>query len=308
MSDDRDKPLDEPAGEEQQEPRCGERLAEARREQKISILDVAKKLHLDEPKVRALERNDFDVLGAPVFAKGHLKKYAEIVGVAMEDVLADYHELNRAEALPPIFIGRTKVAREYSFGPWLAALIVMIVAVAVFWWLAVRDTDSVAQEPEPAQSQEPEPAQARESRPAEPRVPGPGSDSSVADDTEVLAAAVPDTEPVAASTDEAPVVESQPEPIEALPEPALQVSSDSSLRMTLSFSGDCWTEIKDADGRQLFFDMGRSGEEVELRGKAPVSMLFGNSDNVSLLVNGENYAIQASNRNTRTARLTVFGR
>ena len=41
---------------------------------------------------------------------------------------------------------------------------------------------------------------------------------------------------------------------------------------------------------------------------SPVSMLFGNSDNVSLLVNGEKYAIQASNRNTRTARLTVFGR
>ncbi len=57
-------------------PMAGERLRQARHEQQISVLEVAKELHLDEPKVRALERNEFDVLGAPVFAKGHLRKYA----------------------------------------------------------------------------------------------------------------------------------------------------------------------------------------------------------------------------------------
>ncbi len=46
---------------------------------------MAKELHLDEPKVQALEENQFDVLGAPVFAKGHLRKYAELVGVPVDD-------------------------------------------------------------------------------------------------------------------------------------------------------------------------------------------------------------------------------
>ena len=46
-----------------------------------AVVEVAKELHFDEPKVRALERNDFEVLGAPVFAKGHLRKYAQLVGV-----------------------------------------------------------------------------------------------------------------------------------------------------------------------------------------------------------------------------------
>jgi ribosome-binding protein aMBF1 (putative translation factor) len=51
-------------------PVGGERLRAARRANDISVRDVAKELHLDEYKVRALEKNEFDVLGAPVFAKG----------------------------------------------------------------------------------------------------------------------------------------------------------------------------------------------------------------------------------------------
>ena len=76
MSDATDKPDEETTAEDSQGPVGGERLAAARREQQISVLEIAKELHLDEPKVRALEKNDFEMLGAPVFAKGHLKKYA----------------------------------------------------------------------------------------------------------------------------------------------------------------------------------------------------------------------------------------
>ena len=83
---------------ESQGPVGGERLAEARREQQISVHEIAKELHLDEPKVRALERNEFDVLGAPVFAKGHLKTYAQLVHVDPDDVLSDYYQLTRAAA------------------------------------------------------------------------------------------------------------------------------------------------------------------------------------------------------------------
>ena len=64
------------------EPLGGERLAEARHKEEIPLSDIAKELHLDEFKVEALERNEFDVLGAPVFAKGYLRKYAQLVGVA----------------------------------------------------------------------------------------------------------------------------------------------------------------------------------------------------------------------------------
>ena len=83
---------DNKAGESSEEgsagPVGGERLAASRRERGISVHEIAKELHLDEPKVRALEENRFDVLGAPVFAKGHMRKYAKLVGVPIDDMLA----------------------------------------------------------------------------------------------------------------------------------------------------------------------------------------------------------------------------
>ena len=87
----------EPAG-----PLGGERLAAARRAHEISATDIARELHLDERKVRALEQNDFALLGAPVFAKGHLRKYAELVGVPVDDVIADYYKMNRSTGAPPV--------------------------------------------------------------------------------------------------------------------------------------------------------------------------------------------------------------
>jgi len=144
MSDEQDKPIEEQPEAESEGPRCGERLAEARREQQISVLEVAKELHLDEPKVRALERNDFEMLGAPVFAKGHLRKYAQLVGVDEGDVFADYYQMTRQVTAPPVIIGRQRVRQELSPGPWIAVIVVIIVAAASYWWFAVFSEQATA--------------------------------------------------------------------------------------------------------------------------------------------------------------------
>ena len=122
MTDDQDKPEVEKAEAEPQGPRCGERLAEARRDKQISVLEIAKELHIDEMKVRALEANDFEKLGAPVFAKGHLRKYSQLVGVDADDVLADYYRLTRAETLQPVVSTRRLPRSEISPGPWMAVV------------------------------------------------------------------------------------------------------------------------------------------------------------------------------------------
>ena len=116
-------------------PLGGERLAAARRAHEISATDIAKELHLDEIKIRALEKNDFAVLGAPVFAKGHLRKYAELVGVSADDVLADYYELNRSAGAPPVVGPVRKFRRDISLGPWVTGgIIVIIIASTAYWW------------------------------------------------------------------------------------------------------------------------------------------------------------------------------
>lgn len=278
MSEEQDRAAEESGENEQHGPRGGERLAEARRAQQISVLEVAKELHLDEHKVRALERNDFDVLGAPVFAKGHLRKYAQLVGVDEDDVFADYYKLTRQDVAPPIIVGRRRVSQELSPGPWIAVIIVILVAAAAYWWFAVFSSNPI-------------PSSAPESSPQEPAVEQP--DASIAGDSRQAA---PD--PIAAQPDPAPAI-AESAPAEA---PA---AGTGEVSLSLSFLGDCWTEITDADGRRLFFDMGRAGDVVDLAGLPPFSVLLGNVDNVSITLNGRDYPVASNNPGSRTARLSI---
>jgi len=259
------------------DPVGGERLAEARREMQVPVIEIAKELHLDEYKVRALERNEFEVLGAPVFAKGHLRKYAQLVNVDQADVMADYYQLNRSTGAPPVVSARLKQRKFVSPGPWLAAIVVIVIAATAYWWFTARETPVA--------------------RPVTGEVaPLPQNSAPTVTEQEVV------EETDEAILDELPV---EPEPQPATPPVVATESAD--LRLSVTYLGDCWTEITDASGRRLFFDLGESGRTVNLSGEAPFNVLFGDAANVSLEVNGAAFTIPAADRRGRTARLTITG-
>lgn len=271
------------AHDESQGPVCGERLAEARRILQISLVDIAKELHLDDFKVRALECNDFEVIGAPVFAKGHLKKYAQLVKVDEADVMADYYRLERAAGVPPVVMRRLKPRQTISLGPWVATIVVIAIAASGYWWFATRETP-------PA-------------RPVTGEIaPLPQQSDSLVDEPQETE--LPGQQPAATGIDATGIEEAvDPEPV-ALP----AVETDASiLSLSITYSGDCWTEISDSSGRRLFFDLGKSGETVNLTGEAPLNALFGDAANVSLVVNGASFAIPERDRRGQTARLTLTG-
>ncbi len=280
MSDENDKLEESSQDDESPGPVGGERLAVARREQQIAVIDIAKELHLDEYKVRALERNDFDVIGAPVFAKGHLRKYAQLVKVDEADVMADYYHLNRSAGAPPVLNTRAKPRSVVSPGPWIVAIGVIIIVAAAYWWFAVRDTNV---EPPPVTGV---------------IAPLP-QDSELADEQPTdIAGAVNDAE-----TDE-PIASIEPEPVIV---EDLTPADSSAMNMSITYLGDCWTEITDASGRRLYFDLGKVGRTINLSGEAPFNVLFGDAANVSIKVNGRSFDIPAADRRGRTARLTITG-
>ncbi|MEE4162687.1 MAG: RodZ domain-containing protein [Woeseiaceae bacterium] len=296
MSEDTRQDNDAAAEPEETGPVGGERLRIAREEQQISILEIAKELHLDETNVRYIEDNDFESLGAPVFAKGHLRKYAALVGVDERDVLADYHELTRSATMPPVVSKRRRPGSELSPGPWVAVILLLIVAALAYWWLTQPGiiTPPVAEpgvvEPEPAATESP-------AATAPPMTDEPGAETAPADEA-------PD-EPAAAAV--------QPEPAARTPvtetpvaEPGETVA-DTAGRTTLAlaFAEDCWTEVTDATGERLFFGLGENGSSVTVTGVAPLSVLLGSADDVTVTVDGENYTISAADRRGRTARFTL---
>ena len=277
-------------------PLGGERLRAAREEQQIAILEIAKELHLDEPKVKALERNEFDSLGAPVFAKGHLRKYAELVGVDERDILADYHELTRSAGMPPVVGKRRRTGSELSPGPWIALILLLIAVAFAYWWFtAGRDMSTSTVAPEEAAPADSAEIAAPADSPAEP--------ADVVVDTP--ADAGPDTlDETAVPADEPPLAVPVPEEASDAPvEPV--VPAEGGAVLTLSFAEDCWTEVTDSSGARLFFELGRAGTSVTVEGTAPLSVLLGSADGVSVEINGEPYAIRAADRRGRTARLTL---
>ena len=293
MSDAKDKSRETSSDDEPQGPLGGERLAKARKAQKISVLEIAKELHLDEPKVRALERNDFEMLGAPVFAKGHLKKYAQVVQVDEGDVLTDYYQLTRAAGMPPLVSTRSRPRREMSPGPWIAVIVVFIVVATAYWWFTTQPMSA----DDPLRDLVPEEIVSAA---------GNNAAANAVDDVveppedavgeEVLGEEPPAAEPLAD--------EPEAQRAESGSGPAL---IDGQMRLLVTYSGDCWTEITDAMGRRLFFGMGTDGRTVELSGDATFNVLFGNVTNVRLQVNGSDRPIADAERKGRTAKLTIPG-
>lgn len=288
------------SGSDPAEPVAGQRLAAARKARDISIFEIAKELHLDEHKVQALEENRFDTLGAPVFAKGHLRKYAQLVGVGIDDVMADYYTMNRAVGAPPVVGAVRKQPLNISPGPWLVVVaLVVVVLAAVFLWPGRSTDDPPATETEAETTSDVDEielpsAPVPDENVAEP-MPQQAQDDGVAN-------APTTVEPEPATADEpAPSVVAVP--VTAQPLPA--TAANSGLSLTMRFSGDCWTEVTDAAGERLFFDLGRSGRTVRVSGEPPIRVLFGDGDNVELSVDGEPYPIRASMRRGRTARFTV---
>ena len=308
MTEEKDKPDDETTEAKVEGPLGGERLAEARRAKQISVLEIAKELHVEETKIRALESNDFDVLGAPVFAKGHLKKYSQLVGIDHDDVLAEYYRLTRSQEMPPVIVNRKKPRREVSPGPLIAAIVVLVVVALVYWLLIERPfaTPPVPAAVTPSAAPEtaslPEPEATTETGSAE---------DAVADAAGNGATAEPTTEekPAQRLADESEELvgeaEQQPPPVVA--ETAPRLAGEDDVRLSVTFLGDCWTEITDASGRRLFFQLGRSGRTVNVSGPGPLSVLFGDVENVDVRVNGEDFTIPAADRRGRTARLTISG-
>jgi len=115
----------------------GALLRSAREACGLSIEEVADRLRLNEALVLAMEEDRFGLLGAPVFARGHLRNYAALVGAAEKEIVAafDIGDVPEPTFLPAL--GRAPVARSRARAVWIAAAIgLAAVAAAAAWWLS----------------------------------------------------------------------------------------------------------------------------------------------------------------------------
>src|SRR5262249_1054537 len=78
----------------------GELLRRERERPSITQLHIAEELHLDARMVEAIETNRFDELGVPVYARGHLRQYAAILGLSPQLIIERYEALTGRREVP----------------------------------------------------------------------------------------------------------------------------------------------------------------------------------------------------------------
>jgi cytoskeleton protein RodZ len=232
----------------------GELLRRERERRAITPLHIAEELHLDARVVAAIEDNRFEALGPPVYARGHLRQYATLLGLSPQLIIDRYEVLTgRQEILAPIpaAVMSTPVdfERRSLAGPLWSG--VALIALTLGWWL----WSTISTPGDPMQTAVP--------------------DEAITESGELPSALPPE-----------PAVETPPPVANAVPAATTaSVAAAGDIRMRLEFKDASWTEIYDATGKRLMFGLGESGKVSTLAGKPPLRVTLGNASAVTVQVN-----------------------
>jgi cytoskeleton protein RodZ len=117
----------------------GARLAAAREQAGWSLVQTAERLHLDVAAIKALEADDYRSFGAPVYARGHLRRYAELVGLPPHEVDKAFFRIQSGSGAPDLRHGagllQKSDAGAGALRPGTAAIAaVILVIIALIWW------------------------------------------------------------------------------------------------------------------------------------------------------------------------------
>lgn len=253
----------------------GPMLRRAREERGLTEQQAAEQLNLDVSVVIALEREDFASLGAPVFAKGHLRRYGGLLGIPEQEAL-DAYQRSQGNLAGPSLIPRSRLemmpVRARPRWPLvIGGTLAFVLAAGVTAYVSefglhlphFADTGAIEGQGDGATSDVP----AAAAPPAASATPGAAGTASEG-------VAVPG--PAGA-----------PAPTAMLPVPPGHVS------LTIAFATDSWAEIYDGSGKAVLYDLGRAGTQRTIAAAAPLSVTFGNSPGVTLHVNGRPAAMPA---------------
>jgi cytoskeleton protein RodZ len=231
---------------------AGARLASARERLGLSLDQVADHLKLDRHTVVALEQGDHRAIGASVFVRGFLRRYATLVGESAAEIEALYAQRPDAEARPDLSKTGMHRIEPAAFRPNLGVLPALIAALALAilgaaWWAMY--------------------SKPRVSASAYSVVPTPSA-------------------PVAATGGTGLSIIDAGTSGQLAPAEVKSEALAGRRKLQLTFSGEVWAEIYDARGMRLFFGFGHADTAQELSGVAPFRLVLGNGEAVAVAIEG----------------------
>jgi cytoskeleton protein RodZ len=253
----------------------GSKLKAERERRGLSAQKAADEMHLDRWVIDALETDDYQRIGPTVYAKGHLKKYAALLGLPTAEILASFESRPPSRAESPA-AGPSMLLSSRDDGPsagrltliQIGAGLAVALLLGILWWRPWHARAKVPSAPPPTAMVHAAPAD----KLVESGIVTSASDAPIA--TEVpapTAAADPGVAGADAST--APV------------------PGAGRARLRLSFSADSWVDIHDASGKRTFAGNGLANSVKTVSGAAPLRVYLGFGSGVQLEINDRAVAI-----------------
>lgn len=254
----------------------GPKLKAERERRGLSAQKAADEMHLDRWVIDALEADDYQRIGPTVYAKGHLKKYAALLGLPAAEILTAFESQMPARAVAPA-AGPSMLLRSRDDSPssgrlplvpigWALAAALLL---GVLWWRPWHGHVRAVKAAPPSAVLQAAPA-------AKPVESGLVSSAAAAP---VLTTATP------------PAAAAHPATAEGAESASAPVPGAGHARLRLSFSADSWVDIRDATGKRTFAGNGLANSVKTVSGVAPLRVYLGMGSGVQLEINDRAVAI-----------------
>jgi cytoskeleton protein RodZ len=291
-------------------------LARTREQAGLTQQQLAVALNVSPEMIQALDDDDYSTLGAPVFARGHLRRYAEHLKIDPTPLLEAYAQiadLTEPRVVVPERAGETV---HSPVGRQVGLVIVLMVAIgsAGIWFKTVYQSvggdapvsipTSVTARPSPPQVQTTGVA-------ADAASIGDEASTQPEDQSQAVLAGDDQTGETRSSTEEADAnltdTDSRPDLQQANPVAATDsgVVIGPDVRLQVEFVSDAWLEVTDANDEVIYYNLGRTGETLDLGGTAPLRVFVGDAAAVSMRSEGFVIDPTTFQRADRTSRFTL---
>ncbi|MFQ2476772.1 RodZ domain-containing protein [Aeromonas caviae] len=285
----------------------GQLLRNAREQLGWTREQVASRIHLRLTLIAAIEADTYDKHTSHTFIRGYLRAYAKLVGIPEETILAAYEKLGLT---PPDNIDMQSFSRRsrqqandsrLKVVTWLVILVLIGLSVAWWWQSTARRSagdDALAATEMSATANTPESNVAPAVEVAEPVLPA----ASDAVSTQVVVSGATATLPVVATDASAAVPTDVSGAVSTAESTTTEPAKAPQLKM--SFTADCWLDVKDANGKTLFSGLKKANDELVLEGPEPLRFIIGAPMAVNLEYQGKSFDMSRYN-NGRTARFSL---
>jgi cytoskeleton protein RodZ len=264
----------------------GERLRAGRERAGLSVAAAAEKLHLDPKVIESLEADRFAELGASVYVRGHLRRYADFVGEPGAELVGLYTA--RDVRPPPPDLTQVPHPEHRVDSRRLVTPIVGLTCAAVLllaiWWIVAGSRSATV--PAPV-------VPAAQSTPLATLPDGGSAPVAAPPSPGVSAPAVPTT---------ADAANAQPKREAGSDAPSAPARE---TRLKLDLTNDSWVEVYDSRGDRLFYDVASAGSVQSVSGRGPLRVVLGNAAGVSVEVDGQTREIPESAIDGEGARFVV---